>query len=235
MKRKLIYPITPIVITSLAMVTSSLIADDVVKPAEKPTKEKILHQITIEKLDLELEKTPVYSFSNATNKKVDNSKRWLEIEAKLDVNTLSEQKFLSTLDATFTLVYKQHDQKYYKLERTLTFKNVNIEKGEVLLVAYIDPDTLEHITGEKRPALNDLTGVAVTISTNNLSKLNPKQLYKSVLIDRKIKASEKTLWWQSTAIKSSDQNILSLGETPFFQARPNRYPRVQKQAAVAKK
>jgi len=190
-------------------------------------KVKTLHKMKVKKLEIELQKTPEFNFSGARAKRSSKNQEWLEIEAKIEVDTVSKNTFLPTLDATFTIVYFSA-QGYQKIERTIQFKNVNIEDGEAYVVGYIDPDTLRVITGKKRPSIRDITGVAVAVSTNNLSKKNPNDLHKSELFDHKLKLDEAKAWWTSKKIIVSEQKILAHDETPFELARPERYPLVVK-------
>ena len=186
-----------------------------------------------------MEKTPIFSFSGASNKRSKNDKQWLEIEAVLDIDTVSKSHILPSLDATFTVVYKAGKNDYRKIQRTINYTNVNVEAGKVIVVAYLDPDTLADITQQKRPSVRDLVGVAVSISANNLSKNNKPVHHLSQLIDHSIKmnkSSKKKTWWDNSRIQMSIQHrLLTHLETPFMAARPDRYPRVKSQMkSVAK-
>lgn len=203
--------------------------------AEVAKKKKVLHKLKVKKLEIDLQRTPQYSFSGPSSKRIDRDQRWLEIEALVEIDTITKNRFLPKLDATFTIVYEDKlapkvngKKTYKKLERKITFKNVNIEEGEAYVVAYIDPDTLRIITNSKRPAVRDLTGIALEVSAENMSTKNPKELRSSELFDRKLKLKEENKWWVSPAIKSSEQKILAHTETPFELARPERYPLVAK-------
>ena len=201
---------------------------------EKP--EKVLHKITVEKLEVELQKTPRYSFTGPNVKNQHENKEWLEIEAKINIETVSKLDFLPSLDATFYIVTKikgkeKGKSEYIKSEKSITFKNVNIENGEAWVCAYVDPDTLRVITGDKRPKVADITGIAVTINSANLHKGKgnaslpyAEEIYdRSVLKKLKRNKSKNVRWW--TLVPKSDHSILSLQETPFSAIFSDRYPR----------
>ncbi len=203
---------------------------------EKEKPEKILHKITVEKLEVELQKTPRFSFTGPNVKNQHENKEWLEIEAKINIETVSKLDFLPSLDATFYIVTKikgkeKGKSEYIKSEKSITFKNVNIENGEAWVCAYVDPDTLRVITGDKRPKVADITGIAVTINSANLHKGEDnaflpyaEEIYdRSVLKKLKRNKNKNVRWW--TLVPKSDHSILSLQETPFSAIFSDRYPR----------
>lgn len=206
----------------------------------KPVPEKVLHKITVEKLEVEIQETPRFSFTGTRGTKNPENKEWLEIEAKLNIETKSKLDFLPTLDATFYVVTMGKDG-FEKSEKTITFKNVNIENGSAWVCAYVDPDTLRVITKEKRPKVADVTGIAVTIDTANLFKGDGHEFlpYAEEIFDRSIarkhKASKNKAarWW--TNIPLSDQQILALEETPFSAIFSDRYPRAHQKMEYALK
>jgi hypothetical protein len=198
----------------------------------KPQKpERILHKITVETLEVEIQNTPRFNFNGPQFPKQPENKLWLEIEAKLNIETLSKLSFLPSLDATFHVVTKGEDG-YERAEKTITFKNVNIENGEAWVCAYVDPDTLRVITQERRPKVDNITGVAITVDTANLYKGKDQQYlpFAEQIYDRRIvnvrkDAKNKNMrWW--TNVTKSDHQLLALQETPFSAILSDRYPRI---------
>ena len=217
------------ILAVVALITGLTISLSAEPEKEKP--EKVLHKITVEKLEVEIQNTPRFNYNGPALPKQPNNKDWLEIEAKLNIKSLTKLDFLPSLDATFYVVTKG-EKDFVRSEKTITFKNVNIENGEAWVCAYVDPDTFRVITGQKRPKITDITGIAVTIDTTNLYK-GPEQQFlpyaeeifdRSIVKLRKDVKNKKTRWW--TDIAKSDQKILSLEETPFSAILSDRYPRV---------
>jgi hypothetical protein len=222
-----------------AALTSILSLNLSAEPAkEKP--EKILHKITVEKLEVEIQKTPRFSFNGPRLAKLPENKEWLQIEAKLIIETKSNLDFLPSLDATFYVVTKEK-KGFVRAEKKITFNNVNIERGEAWVCAYIDPDTLRVITHQKRPKVTDITGIAVTIDGSNIYKGKDRQFLpyteeifdRSIITKRKDAKNKKARWW--TDITKSDQKILTLEETPFSSILSDRYPRVEMKKDYAMK
>jgi len=205
---------------------------------EKP--EKVLHKITVEKLEVEIQNTPRFNFNGPRLAKQPENKEWLEIEAKLNIETKSKLDFLPSLDATFYVVTKS-EKGFVRSEKTITFINVNIERGEAWVCAYVDPDTLRVITHKKRPKLTDITGIAVTIDCANIYKGQDHQFlpYAEEIFDRSIVTRRKDAkkpnarWWKDIA--KSDQKILALEDTPFSAILSDRYPRIEMKMKCAMK
>ena len=217
-------------ILAVATLTTALALNLGAEPeTQKP--ERILHKITVETLEVEIQNTPRFNFNGPQLPKQPENKLWLEIEAKLNIETLSKLSFLPSLDATFHVVTKGENG-YERTEKTITFKNVNIENGEAWVCAYVDPDTLRVITQEKRPKVESITGIAVTIDTTNLYKGKDLQFlpFAEKIYDRRIVNARKdvknknTRWW--TNVTKSEHQLLALEETPFSAILSDRYPRI---------
>jgi hypothetical protein len=223
------------ILAVIALTTSLAINLSAESEKEKP--EKILHKITVEKLEVEIQSTPRFNFNGPRLATQPDNKEWLKIEAKLKIKTLSKLDFLPSLEATFHVVTKG-EAEFLRSEKTITFKNVNIENGEAWVCAYVDPDTLRVITQEKRPKVTDITGIAVTINTANLYKGKEQKFLpfaeeifdRSIVNLRKDVKNKKARWW--TDVTKSDQKILSLEETPFSAILSDRYPRVEMKCAM---
>ncbi len=223
--------------TGLAM---NLSAEPAKAPIIKEKPEKVLHLITVEKLEVEIQNTPRFNFNGPRLAKQPENKEWLEIEAKLNIQTKSKLDFLPSLDATFYVVSKGK-KGFVRSEKTITFKNVNIESGEAWVCAYVDPDTLRVITHEKRPKVTDITGIAVTIDSANIYKGKDQQFLpyaeeifdRSIVNRRKDAKNKNARWW--TNVTKSDQTILALEDTPFSSLLSDRYPRVEMKIKCAMK
>ncbi|MFT5905808.1 MAG: hypothetical protein ACI9E1_001412 [Cryomorphaceae bacterium] len=231
-------------ILAIAALTTGLALNLTAEPAKAPIvkekPEKVLHKITVEKLEVEILNTPRFTFNGTRIAKQPENKEWLEIEAKLNIETKSKLDFLPSLEATFYVVTRGKEG-FVRSEKTITFKNVNIEHGEAWVCAYVDPDTLRVITQEKRPKVTDITGVAVTIDTANLYKGKDRQFLpyaeeifdRTVVTRRKDAKNRKARWW--TNVAKSDQKILALEETPFSAIFSDRYPRARMKMKFAMK
>lgn len=186
-----------------AILTTALTLTNLSAQSTSDKPEKILHKITVEELEVETKKTPRFSFNGPRISKLPDNKKWLEIEAKLNIETKSKLAFLPALKATFHVVTKEKN-KFIRTEKTITFKNINIEDGEAWICAYIDPDTLRVITTKKNPKVKDLTGIAITIDGANLYKgKNQKYLPfaqeifdRSIISKRKNSKNKKSRWWK---------------------------------------
>ncbi len=215
--------LVPLVLT--AVFTSISFAEP-----EKPKAEKILHKITIEKLELEIQNSPRFSVNGPNMENPSSNKEWLEIEAKLNIESLTNSTFLPSLQATFHLVTKG-EKEYERIEKKITFKNVNIENGQAWVCAYVDPDTLRIITEKKRPKVTDVTGVAVTIDADQLFKGKDQKFipYAEEIFDhrivriRKENSNATARWWDN--VNKSKHEMLTLEETPFSSIISDRYPR----------
>lgn len=218
-------------LTLTTALTLNLSAD-----TETKEPERILHKITVETLEVEIQNTPRLSYNGPQLPNQPDNKKWLEIEAKLKIETLSKLNFLPSLDATFHVVTKG-EKGFVRTEKTITFKNINIENGEAWVSAYIDPDTLRVITQEKRPKVNHITGIAVTIDAANLFKGKDQQYlpFAEEIYDRSIvkarKDTKNTRWW--TNLIKSDHQLLALEETPFSSILSDRYPRINNEMKSA--
>jgi hypothetical protein len=231
-------------ILAVAALTTGLAMNLSAEPAKAPIAreklEKILHKITVEKLEVEIQNTPRFSFNGPRLAKQPENKEWLEIEAKLNIETKSKLDFLPSLEATFYVVTKGKSG-FVRAEKTITFKNVNIERGEAWVCAYVDPDTLRVITHEKRPKVRDITGIAVTIDSANIYKGKDQQFLpyaeeifdRSIVNKRKDNENKNARWW--TNVAKSDQTILALEDTPFSSILSDRYPQVERKMKCAMK
>ena len=88
-----------------------------------------------------------------------------------------------------------------------------------LLSAYIEPDTLERLTGKPRPSTNDLEGFALVISGPGIASdgRHGEGLTKAT-------AEEKSEWWMEWKGKSLDGLIVPKSKTPFAPLWTDRYP-----------
>lgn len=219
--------------TIAVIALSTIFSANVTAQSAKDKPEKILHKITVVKIHASTLQSPQFHFSGPRVDKQPKNREWLEIEAQLKIETKSELDFLPRVDATFHIV-TQGMPDFVRIEKTITFQNVNIEDGEAWVSAYVDPDTFRVITMKKRPKVNDITGIAVTVDSANLYKGKDQQYlpYAEKIFDRTIVARRKgaknvnARWWAVVAIEKdkNGQKILALEETPFYSIFVDRYP-----------
>jgi hypothetical protein len=177
------------------------------------------HRAKIEELDGEIVRTPDYVISTPIDK-VPDRRYWLEIEAEIEMETTDPSGFIPELEARWFVVIKdKYSGKPVRLLGKATFKNLRASDRKVYLSAYIDPDTLERLTGSSRPSENDIEAYALAISG------------PGILADGRYKAGltvataeKQAKWWEEWEHKSIEGAILPKSKTPFAPLWTDRYP-----------
>lgn len=181
--------------------------------------QEVVHRAKILSLAGELQQTPEFQFSGP-KKKATKPRSWLEIEAEVEVETKAPSGFIPELTAQwFAVVLDQAGGKPVRLSGSVTFKNVRTAGGSVFLSAYIEPDTMERLTGKAKPGSRDLEGFALVLSGPGI--LDQGKFAEGLV---KATAEEKSKWWAEWKHETLEDAIVAKSKTPFAPLWTDRYP-----------
>lgn len=183
--------------------------------------EEIAHRAKIEKLEGQVRKTPQFQISVTEAKPAVKPRHWIEIEAEVEVETTDPSGFIPELEAHWFAVIrdKHNDNKAVRLSGRTIFKNIRTADKKVHLSAYIEPDTLERLTGSDRPSENDIEGYALVLSGPGI--IRDKKYAQGLA---KATAKEQTRWWMDWPGVSHEGWIVPKSRTPFAPLWSDRYP-----------
>jgi len=116
-------------------------------------------------------------------------------------------------------VRDKHSKKPVRLLGQATFKNVRTADKKIFVSAYIEPDTLERLTGSARPKENDIEGYALSISGAGIVT---EGRYGEGLT--KATAEEGAKWWIDWKNQNLEGLIIPKSQTPFAALWTDRYP-----------
>ncbi|MFT5882726.1 MAG: hypothetical protein ACI9FG_001233 [Crocinitomicaceae bacterium] len=183
------------------------------------TAEDAVHRVKILKITSDIQKTPSFTVSGVKNKST-KPRNWLEIEAEVEVETTSKSKFIPEITANWYVVVKDStNDKAVRLLGSVTFKNIRTKDKKIFLSAYIEPDTLERLTGKERPSDSDIEAVALTIEGSGIFTQG-----KYALGLEKATAKEESRWWDEWKQESLRDLIVAKSTTPFAPLWSDRYP-----------
>ena len=180
------------------------------------------HRLKVVEITSEAQETPRFQINGPKSKKVD-PRNWIEIEVEIEVvKTLDPAEFISELEAHWYAVIKdkfakEEPRKLVRLHGSARFKNVRLAEKKFFLSAYIDPDTVERLTGEDRLSEKDIEGFAVIISG---PEVIDGEAYAADL--ELATAEEKSLWWKKWDKRTIDGAIIPKSKTPFSQIWTDR-------------
>ena len=137
----------------------------------------------------------------------------------MEVETTDPSEFIPELTANWFAVIKDKNGRSYRLDGETVFKNVRTSDKRVFLSAYIEPDTLERITGKKRPSERDVEAFALTLSGPGI--LNDEKYGKDLV---KATEHEGNKWWAEWKHGTLSDLIVSKSKTPFSTLWIDRYP-----------
>ena len=220
-------------VSALVLMLSSAFAE----PPKKAANENVQpahYKVEVEKLELDLIKSPQYSISGTKSKDSTYNKEWLQVEAKLKIKNPFKHEFIPELNAQFHIAYESKG-KVEHMKIKIPYQNVDLSKDEIWVSAYIDPDTFSAITGKKRPSKRDLLSAAVTIDCSNMFRGDKggKIIYKHVALKKYKKHSLKAGWWTAEGLVSSKQHIRNKRNTPFAFLWGERYAQIKPPTAEA--
>ncbi|MDX1680387.1 MAG: Amuc_1102 family pilus-like protein [Akkermansiaceae bacterium] len=183
---------------------------------------EILHNVSIDDIELEVQPTPQYDVAGVKDKRFD-LRQWIEIEIKLDVQTLERANpsgFIPELKIQwYAIMIDKFEKNKGKEPKVLTGEttliNINARDGVAYAAAYISPDTIERLTGKDRANENDLKAIAVIVSGDDL-KPNPGML--------RVTAEEQSKWWSSGKYDTLEGKITPKSKSPFALLWMDRYP-----------
>jgi len=178
-----------------------------------------VHRAKIKKIAGQTQQTPEFQVSGPKDKST-KPRYWLEIEAEVEVETTDPSGFIPELEAKwFAVIMDKNSRAPVRLLGTVTFKNLRTADRKVFLSAYIEPDTLERLTGKSRPSDSDIEGYALTISGPGI--VSDGRHAKGLAMAT---AEEKTKWWVEWKNKDLDGLIVPKSKTPFAPLWTDRYP-----------
>ena len=170
-----------------------------------------VHRVKIVKITTEIQQAPQFQVAGVKNKNED-PRYWLELEAELEVETTAKSGFIPEITAKwFAVVYDSNkktknsksSKEPVRLLGDVRFKNIRTKDKKTFISAYIDPDTLEQLTGKNRPSENDIESVALLI--------DGKAVYKEHGHARglmKVTTKTKIKWWEKWDKRSLNDTIM---------------------------
>ena len=177
------------------------------------------HRAKIIKIEGQTQQTPSFQVSGPRDKAT-KPRYWIEIEAEIEVETTDPSGFIPELEARwFAVIKDKHSGKPVRLLGKTTFKNINTTDKKIFLSAYIEPDTLERLTGSSRPNESDIEGYALTISGPEIvtEGRHAEGLTKAT-------AEKEAKWWETWNHQSLDGLIIPKSKTPFAPLWTDYYP-----------
>ena len=147
---------------------------------------------------------------------------WLEIEAELEVETTDPSRFIPELTASWFAVVQTEEkgkQVSVLLSGDCVFQNIRTAGKKAILSAYIEPDTLERLTGSTKPSSSNFDSIALTVSGPGVltSGRHENGLFKAT-------KKESAKWWVNWKGKSIPGTIMAKSKTPFAWLWSDRYP-----------
>lgn len=180
---------------------------------------EVAHRAKIIDIEGEAQQTPEFQIRGPKAKAIE-PRDWIEIEAEVEVETTDPSGFIPELEARwFAVIMDKHTNKPVRLMGKTTFKNIRTEDKKIFLSAYIEPDTLERLTGSTRPRERDIEGFALVLSAPGLVKEGPHG--KGLVMAT---AEETSKWWETWMHESLEGLIVPKSRTPFASLWTDRYP-----------
>lgn len=138
----------------------------------------------------------------------------------MEVETTDPSGFIPELEARwFAVIKDKHSGKPVRLLGKTTFKNIRTADKKILLSAYIEPDTLERLTGSSRPNESDIEGYALTLSGTGI--VTEGRHGEGLTMATAEKAAK---WWETWEHQSLDGLIIPKSRTPFAPLWTDLYP-----------
>lgn len=191
-----------------------------------------IHRAKIKKLEFQFIDTPRFRLvDNPDRAQERNPVQWLEIEAEVDVETLHDSQVIPELTATWHVLLEEPDfdksnkgeKQLVRLTGEITFTDIRTHGAKTHLVAYVHPDRLTRITGEEHPDKNDIVGVALQLSGQNLIST---EKYAGDLEFSDYKKSLR--WWANWDRKTYRDHVTPKHESPFAPLWTDRHPAVKR-------
>jgi len=178
-----------------------------------------VHRAKILKIQGQSQQTPEFQVSGPRDKAT-NPRYWIEIEAEIEVETTDPSGFIPELEAQwFAVILDKHSKKPVRLLGKTTFKNLRTKDKKIFISAYIEPDTLERLTGSSKPSDSDIEGYALTISGAGIvTEGRHGEGLSKATVEKEAK------WWITWQGQSLDGLIVPKSKTPFAPLWTDRYP-----------
>jgi hypothetical protein len=184
-----------------------------------------VHRVKIVKIRSEIQQTPEFQV-NGVNAKDFGRKHWLEIEAELEVETKAKSGYIPEITARWHVVVydnilddKKQKKEPVRLLGDVRFMNIRAKDKRIFISAYVDPYTLEQLTGESKPSERDIESIALVIKGTGVTTQgnHAKGLFKAT-------TKQETGWWTQWKGRSQKNAILAKSKTPFATLWTDRYP-----------
>ena len=199
------------IIAGLALCTGLYANEQAKEPA---------HAVNIVSLEANIVRTPNFEAKGVERKEME-ARRWLEIEAEVEVKTSDPSGYIPALQAEWHVVVMQEMpgkkvEVPFKLSGISHYKDVRAKDGKVYLSAYVEPKTLERFFGDDRiRPRSDFKTIALKLSgegvmTKGRTALSTDEKIGPMLTD-----------WKHDY---SDSAIVSKSKTPFALIAIDRYP-----------
>lgn len=180
---------------------------------------KPVHRAKILGISTQTQQTPQFQHSGPRDKST-KPRNWLEIEAEVEVETTDPSGFIPQLEAKwFAVILDKYSKKPVRLTGSATFKNIRTTGRKVFLSAYIEPDTVERLTGKTKLSENDIEGFALTLSGPGFVTDGKYGLGLAMAT-----AEENSRWWLEWKHQSLEAMIVPKSQTPFAPLWTERYP-----------
>ncbi len=180
-----------------------------------------VHRAKIIAIQGETQQAPEYQISGPRDKST-KTRYWIEIEAEVEVQTTDPSGFIPSLEAKWFAVvmdnYKDPSVPV-RLIGTSRYKNINAKDGNIFLSAYIEPDTIERLTGQKKPRDSDIEGYALVLSGPGI--VTEGEYGKGLT---KATAEKESDWWVTWNRVTLEKMIVPKSRTPFAPLWTSRYP-----------
>lgn len=180
---------------------------------------KPAHRARIIGIESQIQQTPQFQYTGPRDKAT-KPRNWLEIEAEIEVESTDPSGFIPELEANwFAVILDKYRKEPVRLSGRAEFRNVRTIDGKVFLSAYIEPDTLERLTGKSKVSANDIEGFALTLSGPGI--VSEGRHAAGLALET---AEEHTKWWVDWKHEPLDGMIVPKSQTPFASLWTDRYP-----------
>lgn len=191
----------------------ALATDTVAEPAPKP----VQHRAEVVAIKTTNQLAPLYRITGPREKTA-RLRTWIQIEAEIEIQTTHPSEFIPELKVQwFALIKDRHSEAkrgsgddLVRLTGTSHYRNIRANNRRITVSAYIDPDTMERLTGRPKPRDSMIEGFAVQVSGANIIE---EGKYARGLVKATYK--EEAKWWKEWQRKTEEGGILPKSKTPF--------------------
>jgi len=177
------------------------------------------HRAKILKITSVTQQTPQFQVSGVKNKNL-KPRHWIEVEAEIEVETTDPSGFIPELETKWFAVMKDsNSKKSVRLTGSVKFKNIRARDKKAFVSVYIEPDTMERLTGKDKASARDIEAFALVISGPSIIA---EGKYAAGL--EKATEKERSKWWKNWEGQTFENLIVAKSKTPFAPLWTDRYP-----------